>query len=141
MSEILVAAVSVASVVVGAVLQFRLSRSGERLKRLDSLRARSYADYLRSVAMAAHCIIDDDLRKACRLSADAKSRMAVYADRPVLRAMAEFERAGSTLNNDSSWDAFTAVVEAMRGPVEGVDADTIQLLLRGRKSGPVAAAK
>src|SRR5437867_3448794 len=101
-------------VVLGAALQFWLSRASEEKKRIETLRAQAYADYLRAVALSAHLRSDEDLRDAHLNAADAKARIAVYGSVPVLKALAEFEEAGAVLSNGRSKNAFVALVSAMR---------------------------
>ncbi len=81
-------------VLLGAALQFWLSRASEEKKRIEALRSQAYADYLRAVALSAHLRSDEDLRDAHLNAADAKARIAVYGSVPVLRALAEFEETG-----------------------------------------------
>ena len=71
-----IAIFSLVGVVVGAVLQFWLSRTAQREKHAANLRSQAYADYLRAVAAAAHLRSDEDLRDAHREAADAKARLA-----------------------------------------------------------------
>lgn len=84
-------------IVVGAVLQFLLSRSAEKDKRLDGLRTEAYADYLRSVAASAHLTSDKDHVDALRSAADAKTRIVIYGSTAAIEALARFEDAGATL--------------------------------------------
>lgn len=49
-------------VVLGAALQFWLSRAAAREQRAETLRSQAYADYLRAVAAAGHLRSDDGLR-------------------------------------------------------------------------------
>ena len=73
----LVAILPLMGVVIGAILQFWLSRAAERDKHAADRRSQAYADYLRAVAAAAHLGSDEDWRDAHRDIADAKARMAV----------------------------------------------------------------
>jgi hypothetical protein len=47
---VITAVLPMLGVVVGALLQYRLSRASERRKQSESLRDQAYADYLRAVA-------------------------------------------------------------------------------------------
>lgn len=81
-------------VVLGAGLQFLLTRATARDQQTATLRFQAYADYLRAVAMAGHLRSDEDLRDAHRDAADAKARIAVYGTVDVIKAMARFEEFG-----------------------------------------------
>jgi len=69
-------------VVVGATLQYWLSRSAESRK--------SYVDYLRAVTKAAHATSPYSARLAQAEAADAKARLAVYGTSAVIAALARF---------------------------------------------------
>ena len=89
-------------VVIGATMQYWLSRSAESRKQLQLLHSQSYVDYLRSVTRAAHATSPEGVRLAQAQAADAKARMAVYAPSGVIAALARFEEAGAILDNPRS---------------------------------------
>src|SRR5258708_12448918 len=78
-------------VVIGATMQYWLSRSAESRKQLQLLHSQSYVDYLRSVTRAAHASSPEGVRLAQAQAADAKARMAVYAPSGVIAAPARFQ--------------------------------------------------
>lgn len=121
-----------AGVVIGAMLQFLLSRTRERENRAELLQAEAYADYLRAVAAAAHSRSNEDLAAAFRGAADAKARIAVYGDTSVIRALARFEIAGATIANEASRSAFIDLVLAMRPSRSIVAEEDMRLVLMGR---------
>ena len=91
------AVLPVAGVVVGATLQYALSRRTEARKQRQMLRDQAYVDYLRAVADAAHIRSDEDARNAFAAAANAKARIAVYGEPHVIQALAEFEVSGAQL--------------------------------------------
>src|SRR5713226_1408460 len=100
-------------VVLGAGLQFLLSRAATREQHAVTLRFQAYADYLRAVAAAGHLRSDEDLRDAHRDAADAKARIAVYGSTEVIKALSRFEEAGAVLSDGPSGRAFVSIVSAM----------------------------
>lgn len=122
---------SLFGVVLGAVLQFWLSRTTQREKHAANLQSQAYADYLRAVAAAAHLRSDEDLRDAHREAADAKARIAVYGSASVIRALSQFEKAGAVLNNARSGRTFISLVSSMRSGKEIVSDRDLELVLLG----------
>ena len=131
MSDWGLAALPLLGVAFGAALQFWFGRTADRKKQAEGLRARAYADYLRSVAAAAHSHSDDDLHEARRDVADAKARIAVYGAVEVIGALARFEEAGANLSSESGQSAFVQVVSAMRATGSKVPQRDLKLLLLG----------
>src|SRR5215213_8935134 len=105
-------------VVLGAGLQFLLTRATAREQQTATLRSQAYADYLRAVAAAGHLRSDEDLRDAHRDAADAKARIAVYGTVDVIKARARFEESGAVLSHSPASRAFVSLVSAMR-PSQG----------------------
>ena len=131
MSDWAIAFLPLVGVIVGGALQFWLSRSAEREKHTEVLRAQAYADYLRAVAAAGHLRSDEDLRDAHRDAADAKTRIVVYGSAAVVSALARFEEAGAALNNGRADAAFITLVSAMRHNNAVVADRDIELVLLG----------
>jgi hypothetical protein len=67
-------------IVLGAGLQFLMTRAMAREQQTATLRSQAYADYLRAVVMAGHLRSDQDLRDTHRDAADAKARISVHWD-------------------------------------------------------------
>lgn len=126
-----IAVLPLVGAIVGAVLQFWLSRATERQKQADSLRTAAYVDYLRAVAASAHLRSDEDLRDALRDGADAKARIAVYGTLAVIRALAEFELCGATIEDARSRGAFLGLVCAMRSNYNEMNPRDMELILFG----------
>lgn len=72
------ALLSLVGVVVGATMQYWLSRSAESRKQLQLLQSQCYVDYLKAVTKSAHAQSDNAVRLANAEVADAKARIAVY---------------------------------------------------------------
>ena len=116
-------------VVIGATMQYWLSRSAESRKQLQLLQSQSYVDYLRAVTKAAHASSLDAARLANAEAADAKTRMAVYGTSGVIAALARFEEAGAVLDNAQTRAAFVALVGAMRQRSGTAHANDLSLVL------------
>jgi hypothetical protein len=123
------------SVVVGATMQYWLSRSAESQKQIQLLHSPSYVDYLRAVTRAAHASSPEAVHLAQAQAADAKARMAVYAPSGVIAALARFEEAGAILDNPRTRGAFVALVSAMRQKRGKAQADDLSLVLFGQQRG------
>jgi hypothetical protein len=119
-------------VVVGAALQYWLSRAAESRKQIQVLQSQSYVDYLRAVAKAAHPTSNDALRGARTEAADAKARLAVYGTADVITALARFEETGAVLDNAKSRAAFVALVCEMRHKAGRAKEDDLRLVLFGQ---------
>jgi hypothetical protein len=127
-----IAVLPLVGVVLGAMLQFWLSRVAEREKHTDALQTQAYADYLRAVAAAAHWRSNEELRDAHRDNADAKARIAVYGDTSVIEALARFEDAGANLSTERSRQAFISLVSCMRSGAAVVNRDLELVLFSAR---------
>jgi hypothetical protein len=121
-------------VVLGAGLQFLLSRAATREQHAATLRSQAYADYLRAVAASRHLRSDDDLRDANRDAADAKARIAVYGSSDVVNALSRFEESGAVLSNAAASRAFVSLVAAMRLRSGRVSDHDLEVLLFGAQS-------
>lgn len=134
-----IALLPLVGVVVGATLQFWLSRAAAREQRAEALRSQVYADYLRAVAAAGHYRTNED-----RDAAEAKARIAVYGTAEVIRALSRFEAGGAVISDGPGARAFVALVTAMRPAGGAVPNDALELLLMGTaKQGdaPVGASR
>lgn len=126
-----IAILPLVGVVLGASLQFWLSRAAAREQHVDTLRSQAYADYLRAVAAAGHLRSDEDLRDAQRDAADAKARIAVYGSPEVIKALASFEGAGAVISDGPGARTFVSLVSAMRSGKTVVSSHELELLLLG----------
>lgn len=111
------AILSLAGLVVGAVLQFLFSRYLDNKRHQRDLRAKAYADYLQCVSEHANLGYQRHSAEGRQLgakTADAKCRISLYGAPVVIAAFARFERLGATMNTDEQCRAFTDMVMAMR---------------------------
>ena len=118
-------------VVIGATLQYWISRAAESRKQLQLLRSQSYVDYLCAVTKAAHASVPDAGRLARTEAADAKARMAVYGTSRAIAALARFEEVGPVLNTPSAKGVSAGLVTAMREGDSPSQAD-LELVLFGK---------
>jgi hypothetical protein len=136
MSSLLISILPLLGIVVGATLQFLLSRTQEANRQRQNLRITAYVDYLRGVTTTGQAQKRGDNAEEAKgnaLMADAKARICVYGADDTLRALAEFSRAGAKLSARQGADAFLALCEAMRREMrgKGVSRDDIARVLFG----------
>ena len=118
-------------VVLGAGLQFLLTRATAREQQTATLRSEAYADYLRAVAASGHLRSDEGLRDAHREAADAKARIAVYGTVDVIRALERFEESGAVLSDGPASRAFVSLVWSIGPNSDHVSDHELELLLLG----------
>lgn len=133
MNDWMMATLPLVGVLLGAALQFWFTRSAERNKAIESLRAQAYVDYLGGVAASAYVRSDEDIRDAHRDLANAKTRIAVYGSAEVIGALARFEESGAILTRGHNVAPFLEVVAAMRSELPSVAGHDLELLLLGRR--------
>ena len=121
-------------VVIGATLQYWLSRNAELRKQLQLLQSQCYVDYLRAVTKLAHANSPVNSQTALLEAADAKARMAVYGTSSAISALARFEEAGPSLDNEQSIACFVALAGAMRQSRSAAKDKDLRLILFGKKS-------
>jgi multidrug efflux pump subunit AcrA (membrane-fusion protein) len=114
-------------IVVGATLQYWLSRSAESRKQLELLQPQSYVDYLRAVTKAAYASSQDALVSAQAEVADAKARLAVYGTSRVIYALARFAEVGAVLDHPKAHAIFVELVAAMWQKNRVAEADDLTL--------------
>lgn len=125
--------------VVGAILQYWLSRASESRKQLELLQSQAYIDYLKAATKAAHADSKTAILSAQAEATDAKTRLAVYGSSEVIAALARFEEAGAVLDNPKALETFISLVGAMRqrDPATGSD---LRLVLFGKQRDPLRNA-
>ena len=128
---------SLIGLVVGAVLQFLITRYLDNNKHQRDMRAKAYADYLHCVCDQAnidhkHNLTEDRQLKA--RTADAKCRISLYGAPSVISKFAKFERLGATMRFNEGRVAFTDMVAEMRKDTlscVSVNKQDLQILLMG----------
>jgi len=109
--NLLIAALPLAGVLIGAGLQYVFGRTLEARKQTQTQKAQAYADFFKAVsALAQHGPSKESLSQA----ADAKTRICIYAPKQVISALALFERAGPRLDNPTSREALLQALGHMR---------------------------
>lgn len=126
-------------VVIGASLQYLFTRHLDNQKHRRELRTKAYTDYLKCVCEHANLGKSPQSTEGRELAvrtADAKSRICLYGSSFAVKAFAEFERRGATMNTPEQCAAFTEMVAVMRndsadkGQVETKDLEAVLLGVR-----------
>ncbi len=105
--------VGVLGILIGALLQFWLTRRIEREAKYMELRLSAYVDYINSIARMAFVNASERAKALDQLAA-AKTRICVFGDKEVLDAAARFEQTSKKLANTDAQDAFTDLCQVMR---------------------------
>jgi hypothetical protein len=131
------ALLSLAGLVLGAVLQFAFTRHLDGKKHQRELRTKAYTDYLTCVSEHANLGITYNSLEAKSLrmrTADAKSRVCLYGAAKTIAAFAVFERLGAAMGTEPQREAFTEMVSQMRADSLGkgkVPLEDLQTVLLG----------
>ena len=116
----LVPFIGILGVVVGALLQGFFNRKNQVASSLSELQNKAYSDFLNSVSKIAVAQRKDQRTAVTgELSnlADAKSRICVYGHASVVHHLADFLRAGGTLQTEQEILSFTRLCPQIRGSV------------------------
>ena len=106
----------------GAWLQAHLTRKNNTNSKLAELQNKAYADFLNSasgIAVAQRGGNRTRVDAELALLADAKARICVYGHTAVIHELANFIRAGGTLQTESEILSFTRLVMRIRASVAG----------------------
>lgn len=116
----LVPVIGVLGVVIGALLQGFFNRRNQVANSLSESQYKAYSDFLNSVSKIAvaqregqRATVTEELANL----ADAKSRICVYGHASVVRHLADFIRAGGTLQTEREILLFTKLCLQIRGAV------------------------
>lgn len=137
LSVLLPAILTLVGVFSGAWLQHLFSRTAERKKQFETLRVKSYVDYLRAVSRFAQAAKTDPDKRLNILgeAADAKTRITIYGSKQIVELLAGFERSGATLTTEEGMKSFLLLVSRMRSESlpsqETVSVDQIELIIFG----------
>ncbi|MGJ0489623.1 hypothetical protein [Methylobacter sp.] len=125
-SPIFAALLSFMSAVIVAVLGHFFSIKRKRRDELTELRLKAYADFInaasRLVAARRMGRIVDELDELAALN-DAKTRICIYADAPVVKALVEFWKHGGTLEGEKEIIAFTRFCMRIRESLGNANSD------------------
>lgn len=128
MKDYLPALTAFCGVVIGAVLQFVLGRRTKREGVQLDQKVSAYVDYFKHrMALGT-----DDSPKAYADLLGSQARVALYASPRVLRAFADFERAGGIAATEAQQDAFLQLLQAIRrdcGSGRALGADVLAVML------------
>jgi hypothetical protein len=115
-SNLVLAALPILGIIIGAGLQYFFSKSAESRKQLTALKTQAYIDYLRCVAESKH--IGSDNQKARKeilaKATDAKARISIYGSSKVIEALANFQKIGAIINSPQAEEKFLILCKAMR---------------------------
>jgi hypothetical protein len=126
----LIAVFSILGIVLGATLQYVFSQFLEDRKHKRLLQTQAYADFLRSIAEAAHFDSTVSEAQVHAKIADARARIALYGSSKVVRELAEFERAGNAIISQEQHAAFIRLIQVMRGD-DKVQSAELELVVLG----------
>jgi len=124
---------------IGAFLQYYLSRKLEQGTHRQNLRTQAYVDLLQGVAGIATSIKFGakfpEMEHTTLLTA-AKQRVSIYGSKEVIEVAANFWRAGGELNTPEQMALYVKMVQAMREdslPNDLVSGKDVSQLLFGRE--------
>lgn len=128
-----VALFSFFGIIIGASLQYLFTKVLEEKRHYRDLRARAYADYVRFVSEAAHCLVQPMSGEGRQLLAkitDAKARLCLYGSTEVVNNLAEFDRAGGEIKSYAQRQAFVQLLRSMRSEADITNSDLEAIMLR-----------
>ncbi|WP_248767829.1 hypothetical protein [Pseudomonas sp. MWU12-2345] len=120
----------IAGVICGSIMQFIFNLLGEHGKRREQLRTESYVAYLAAVSNSALCKSEESRQKILADAAYAKTRIVIYGTVDVIKALKNFEQAGSTASTLEGRKRLMDIVIGMRGDKK-ISRDDISCLLLG----------
>jgi hypothetical protein len=120
---LMVAALSLLSVLIGAALQYAFGQRLEARKQLSAQRAQAYIDFFRATAALGQGRSKEQLV----LAADAKTRICIYGSATVVQRLGDFERTGATAANAGGQEALIALIALMGAMREDVTNSGISL--------------
>jgi hypothetical protein len=117
MTASLTALLSIIAALIGAIFGHNLSERKSRNDELAKMRLDAYNDFLRSISQlvtARRTGRTQDESEELAILNDAKARICVCAEAPVVEAMEEFWLQGGTLEKEHEVLAFSRLCRAMR---------------------------
>ena len=127
-------------IVIGAALQYLVTRHLDNQKHHRELTTKAYTDYLACVSEHAHlgrARHSQEGRELFAKTTDAKCRICLYGSASVIEAFAAFEMLGAVVETDDERATFTNMVALMRNDSEGggpVKLAALEVVLLGVKS-------
>lgn len=134
MSALLTALIAFVSAVVVAVLGHVFSLRRQRSDELSAFRLKAYVDFINSISrlVASRRMgqTEDELDELATLN-DAKTRICICADVPVVEALSDFWERGATLEREGEIVAFTRLCMRMRESLGLARGDLFELNISG----------
>lgn len=141
MQALIVAALPLLGVLIGAALQYGFGQRLEGRKLLVAQKALAYSDFIRATAASGRSRDADKLA----LIADAKTRICIYGSFEVVQNLSDFDKSGAIARQREGQDALAALFSAMRKDVTGRGfsgrEDVFVPLLFGRYNANTTAQK
>ena len=128
---ILLPLLPIAGIIIGALLQFSLSRKNKDYESFSNLKYEAYKDYLKAVSIIARSQSEAEIATVHSKLADAKARIAIFGSKEVIQNIAELERVGAVLIKPEALDIFEKIVKEMRNSKIKVSDKDIRILLFG----------
>jgi hypothetical protein len=113
MQTLLVAALPLIGVLIGAALQYAFGQRLEARKQLGVQKAQAYIDFFRAV----YALGQNRSKEQLALAADAKTRICIYGSVAVVQRLGDFERAGANAATATGQATLIELMEAMREDV------------------------
>lgn len=116
-TELLIAAVGLAGVLIGSLLTQLFEGRREKSKHFQEIRSSAYADFIKSMGEITQGQRHGDAereRAGMALMTAAKTRIAIYGSASVTTALAGFFRDYGALTSDDAFNSMIRVVSAMR---------------------------
>lgn len=110
LNAIVPATFALIGIVLGIILQYRVNRTSEHFKNLQTSRTQAYVDFCRGVALMAQ----GNAINGKELLSDAKMRIGIYGSKRVIEGLAHYWRGGAELESPEARGKFVRLVEMMR---------------------------
>lgn len=110
MNPAITALLSILGVGVGATLQWWFAKRGNEHKHFLELRYRAYSDFIEAASKLVSARRSGQSSAEVELLAkltDAKARICIYGEEPVIKRLAEFFAAGASFETESGILSFT----------------------------------
>lgn len=114
--KLTIAIIASLTALVLAYINYRLNRRIDKKSKKTDMRAQSYIDFINCVSILAQISEENtsDKRDVLMRLADAKTRIAVYGDRSVIKELADFDRTFGKIDSEEACDAFMKIIYEMR---------------------------
>ena len=117
MNEIIIYSLPVFGVIIGAFMQYIITRKNEAKKQQNLLKVNAYTDFIKGIAGIGITQNYNDLEKEEEykiLLTDAKGRICIYGTDKVIKKISKLWIIGANLDNPESNKAFVEIIAEMR---------------------------